>query len=144
MLGVMNDAPRLTRDDFRRLAPVAMAQAIPTPDRVWSDEDWRVIERGHKSADMDDKWNALVVGHKLYLHRSWTGRGIYEAEFAHGPGGWQIVSAVVEGDRTSYRRHRDDYETALLEALIDGKLLGVFDGPGHQRLDRIRAELGMT
>jgi len=77
----------------------------------------------------------------LYLHRSWTGRGIYEAEFVQVPGGWQIVAAVVEGDRGSYRRHQDDYETALLEALIDGRLLGVFDGPSHERLERIRAEL---
>jgi hypothetical protein len=72
-----------------------------------------VIERGHNSADIDDKWNALLVGHKLYVHRSWTGRGISQAEFARGPGGWQIVAAVEEGDRGSYRRHRDDYETAL-------------------------------
>lgn len=140
----MNDATRLTRDDFRRLTPVAMAETIPPPDHVWSDEDWRVIEQGHKSADMDDKWNALVEGHRLYLHRSWTGRGMYEAEFAHVPGGWQIVAAAVEGDHASLRRHTDDVETAALEALIDGNLLGVFDGPGHQRLRRIRAELGMT
>jgi hypothetical protein len=144
MLGAMNDAPPLTRDDFRRLTPLATAEAIPPPDRIWSDADWRLIGHGHKSADMDDKWNALAQGHRLYLHRSWTGRGIYEAEFAQVAGGWQIVAAVVEGNRGSYRRHEDAYETALLEALIDGKLLGVYDGPGHQRLARIRAKLGMT
>jgi hypothetical protein len=27
-----------------------------------------------------------------------------------------MIAAVVEGDRTSYRRHDDAYETALLEA----------------------------
>ena len=54
------------------------------------------------------------------------------------------IAAVVEGNRGSYRRHEDAYETALLEALIDGKLLGVYDGPGHQLLARIRAELGKT
>jgi hypothetical protein len=144
MLAAMNDTPRLTRDDFRRLTPLAIAEAIPPPDRIWSDADWRLIGHGHKSADMDDKWNALAEEHRLYLHRSWTGRGIYEAEFAQVAGGWQIVAAVVEGNRGSYRRHEDAYETALLEALIDGKLLGVYDGPGHQRLARIRAELGMT
>ena len=97
MLGAMNDAPPLTRDDFRRLTPLATAEAIPPPDRIWSDADWRLIGHGHKSADMDDKWNALAQGHRLYLHRSWTGRGIYEAEFAQVAGGWQIVAAVVEG-----------------------------------------------
>jgi hypothetical protein len=79
----------------------------------------------------------------LYLHRSWTGRGD-EADFGPVPGGWQITSAVVEGDRSSYRRHDDDYESALLEALIEGKLLGIYDGPGHQRLARARNERGMS
>lgn len=144
MLAGMNDAPRLTRGGLPKLTPVANAEAIPPPDRIWSNADWRAIERGHRSNDMDDKWHAFLEGHRLYLHRSWTGRGIYEAEFAHVPGGWQIVGAVVEGDRGSYRRHQDDHETALLEALIDGKLLGVLDGPSHLRLARLRAELGMT
>jgi hypothetical protein len=44
------------------------------------------------------------------------------------PDGWQITSAVVEGDRTHYRRGDDAYESALLEALIDGELLGLDDG----------------
>jgi hypothetical protein len=116
----MNDPSGLTRNDFGRLSPMLSAQVIPPPDRVWSDADWLQIDRGHRSVDMDDKWNALVEGHKLYLHRSWTGRGVYEARFAKVPGGWQIIAAVVEGDRSSYRRHDDTYETALLEALIDG------------------------
>jgi hypothetical protein len=70
--------------------------------------------------------------------------GIYEADFGPVPGGWQITSAVVEGDRSSYRRQDDDYESALLEALIEGKLLGIFDGPGHQRLARARNERVMS
>lgn len=106
MLVAMNDASRLTRDDFPKLTSIAKAEAIPPPERIWPDADWRVIERGHKSSDMDDKWNVFVEGHRLHLHRSWTGRGIYEAEFAQVPGGWQVITAVVEGDRGSYRRHQ--------------------------------------
>ncbi|HSR84556.1 MAG TPA: hypothetical protein VLM11_10295 [Streptosporangiaceae bacterium] len=140
----MNVEQSFTRDDFGKLTPVLVAAAIPPLDRVWSDADWRSISQGHKSADMDDKWNAFVEGHKLYMHRSWTGRGIYEAWFAQVPGGWRITAAVVEGDRTSYRRHDDAYESALLEVLIDGTLLGVYHGPSHERWARIRAELGMT
>ena len=39
---------------------------------------------------------------------------------------------LVSGGRQSrsYRRHDDACESALLEALIDGKLPGVYDGPG--------------
>lgn len=144
MLDVVHGESRITRDDLRSLTPVAAPEDIPPPERVWSDEDWYLIRRGHKSADMDDKWHAYVEGQRLYLHRSWTGRGIYEAEFGQVPGGWQITSAVVAGDRGSYRRQDDEYESALLEALIDGKLLGTYDGPGHQRLARARMERGMS
>ena len=145
--GSLPSAP--VRDDRPSLARTGRASrkpscSIPPPDRIWSGANWHVIGKGHKSDDMDDKWNAFVEGHRLYLHRSWTGRGIYEAQFAQVPGGWRIIAAVVEGDRSSYRRHDDAYDTALLEALIDEKLLGVYDGPGHERLARIRAELGMT
>lgn len=144
MLDAVNDAQPLTRDDFGKLTPLLVAEAIPPPERVWSDADWRLIGQGHRSADMDDKWNAFVEGPKLHLHRSWTGRGIYEASFAQAPGGWQIIAAIVEGDRSSYRRHNDAYETALLEVLIDGTLLRVYHGPSRERLARIRGELGMT
>ncbi len=140
----MNDAQRLTRDDFGRRTPVLVAEPTPAPDRVWSDADWQLIGQGHKSADMGDKRNAFAEGHNLYLHRSWTGRGIYEARFSRAPGGRGITAAVVEGDRSSYRRHDDGYEAALPEVLIDGTLLGVFHEPSYERWARIRADLGMT
>lgn len=143
MLATMNTDSQVTRGDFRRLTPVAEPEDLPAPDRVWSDADWALIQRGHKSADMDDKWNAYVEGQRLYLHRSWTGLGVYEAEFGPVPGGWRIIAAVVTGDRDSYRRQDDEYESALLEALIDGKLLGNYDGLGHQRLARARQNRGM-
>jgi hypothetical protein len=141
---VVDREPRVTRDDLGGLTPLAAPESIPPPERVWNEADWDLIQRGHKSADMDDKWHAYVEGRRLYLHRSWTGRGIYEAEFGPVPDGWRLTSAVVEGDRSSYRRQADDYESALLEALIDGKLLGIYDGPGHQRLARARNERGMS
>jgi hypothetical protein len=139
----VNPDTRVTRDDFRNPAPVAEPEKLPLPDRIWSDADWDLIQRGHKSADMDDKWNAWVEGQRLYLHRSWTGRGIYEAEFGPVVGGWRITAAVVSGHRDSYRRQDDEFESALLEALIDGKLLGNYHGPSHQRLARIRADRSM-
>jgi hypothetical protein len=46
---------------------------------------------------------------------------------------------VIAGDRDSYRRLDDKYESAPAEALIDGELLGKDDGPaGRQRLARAR------
>jgi hypothetical protein len=82
---------------------------------------------------MDDKWDAYVEGQRLFLHRSWTGKGIYEAQFVREPDGWRISRAVVEGDQSSYRRQGDEYESALLEALIEGNLCGLAPGPGYRR-----------
>ena len=77
------------------------------------------IEAGHVSTDMDDKWNAFVEGTRLFLHRSWTGRGIYEASFAEADGGWRIAEAVVESDPASNNRHGDDAESLCLELTIE-------------------------
>jgi len=87
---------------------------------------------------MDDKWHAFVEDQRLYLHRSWTGRGVYEAQFAADAGGWRISSAVVAGDHDSYRRRGEEYESSLLEALIEWVLLGVQGGPGQRRWERAR------
>lgn len=138
MLGVVRDESPVTRDDLSNLTSVAVPEGIPSPERVWSGTDWDTIRRGHKAADMDDRWHAYAEGQRLYLHRSWTGHGIYEAEFSQVPGGWRITSAVVEGDRSSYRRKDDHHESALLEALIEGLLLGTYNGSGHQRLALVK------
>lgn len=90
---------------------------------------------------MDDKWHAFVEDQRLYLHRSWTGMGVYEAEFAADGSGWRIVRAVVAGDRDGYRRRGDEYESALLEAVIEWILLGTRDGPGHGHWQRARHDV---
>jgi hypothetical protein len=72
---------------------------------------------------MDDKWNSYVEGQRLFLHRSWTGHGIYEAQFRADAEEWRITEAVVTNDNNVYRRESDDYESLSLEALIEGVLL---------------------
>jgi hypothetical protein len=62
----------------------------------------------------------LVERDRLYLHRSWTGHGVYEAQFARVKDGWHIVEAVVEGNELTYRRGSDEFETGSLELVIRG------------------------
>jgi hypothetical protein len=69
---------------------------------------------------MDDKWHAFVEDDRLFLHRSWTGFGVYEAQFARGSDGWAITELLVSGDRNTYRRATDVYEALFVEVLIDG------------------------
>lgn len=138
ILGSVDGRSGLARGDFGILRPVPQPEVIPPPGRVWTSREWNLIRRGHRSQDMDDKWHAFVEDDRLYLHRSWTGMGVYEAEFAADASGWRIVRAVVAGDHDSYRRRGDEYESALLEAVIEWILLGVRDGPGHRRWQRAR------
>jgi hypothetical protein len=116
------------------LAPLAMPQPLPPPARRWSEAEWAVICQGHRSQDMDDKWHAFVENNRLFLHRSWTGRGIYEAQFIRGEDGWSISELLVGDDRSTYRRASDSYEALFVEAIIDGVLLGNWDTNAWTRL----------
>ncbi|MFE5326062.1 hypothetical protein ACFRCG_06640 [Embleya sp. NPDC056575] len=119
------DAP-LTRESFRRLHAINTPRPVSQlPDRVWTDGDWERIQRGCRARDMDEKWNVFVEGDLLFMHRSWTGHGIYEASFAPVIGGGvRIISAVVESDRENYRGMGDEYDRLMMELIISAIVLG--------------------
>lgn len=119
------DAP-LTRESFRRLQPIDTPRPVSQlPDRVWTDEDWNRIQQGYRARGMDEKWNVFAEGNVLFMHRSWTGRGIYEASFAPTTGGgMRIASAVVEADGERYRSTGDEYDRLMMELIISAIVLG--------------------
>ncbi|WP_308040534.1 hypothetical protein [Streptomyces sp. PSKA30] len=74
---------------------------------------------------MDEKWNIFAEGDVVFMHRSWTGHGVYEASFAPVTGGGKrISSAVVEADRERYRSMGDEYDRLMLELIISAIVLG--------------------
>lgn len=73
---------------------------------------------------MDEKWDIFAEGNQLFMHRSWTGYGIYELSFAEVDGGFQITTGVVESDSERYRSRSDEFDCLLIEALIRSVLLG--------------------
>ena len=81
------------------------------------------IRAGYVPHIMDEKWFILMEGDRLFLHRSWTGMGVYEATFAPAAGGYVIESAVVTGDESQYGRSSDETESRVLEKIITGHLL---------------------
>nr|WTB36023.1 hypothetical protein OG781_09590 [Streptomyces sp. NBC_00830] len=95
------------------------------PGRIWTDEDWDQIRQGYRARDMDEKWNVFAEGDVLFMHRSWTGHGVYEASFAPTTGGGRrIASAVVEADRERYRGMGDEYDCLMMELIISAIVLG--------------------
>ncbi|WP_345674391.1 hypothetical protein [Yinghuangia aomiensis] len=126
------------------LSAIARPRALPlVPDRVWSDGQWARIRGGSPAKAMEDHWCAFSEGNTLFVYRSWSGHGIFEATFAPCPGGWRIVSAVVE---TSWRkrhpwvlsRHGAEYYCVLLEHLVWNVALAEPEPPTAERLARLR------
>jgi hypothetical protein len=66
---------------------------------------------------------AFTENDRLFLHRSWTGYGVYEAVFARDANGQMIVEAIVCGDVDKYSRRSNHDESAQLCEVINWVLL---------------------
>ncbi|WP_040814872.1 hypothetical protein [Nocardia concava] len=124
------DAP-LARNSFRELHPIVMPHPLSQlPDRVWTLSEWDRIRMGYRSRSMDERWNILAEGDIVFLHRSWTGHGIYEVSFSPlAGGGRKITSAAVETDPQRYRRRTDEHDRMVIELIISDIVLGE---PAHE------------
>ncbi len=117
-------APQAIGPDDWKNEPITAPVPLPAPDRVWTREEMDSIRLGHQPVSMDEKWFIYCRHDRLYLHRSWTGHGIYEAQFEKTEDGYRIAEAVVTNDPKRYRRTKtDNEESEQLEALIAGWLL---------------------
>ena len=103
-----------THDDHcLHVSPIRDPLAIPPPEMILSREEMQEIAVGYRPIDMSDKWLAFMEDDRLFLHRSWTGHGIYEVRFAAKGVSWaketcfMPTSALIEGDP---RRKRGDFD----------------------------------
>jgi hypothetical protein len=72
---------------------------------------------------MDEKWDVFVEDQVAFLHRSWTGNGIFEATFSPAAdGGWQISGAAVGASRA--RAVSADLNRILLELVLCAIVIG--------------------
>ncbi len=103
-------------DDCSHVSPIREPVAIPPPYMLLSREEMREIALGYRPMDMSDKWLAFMEGDRLFLHRSWTGHGIYEVRFAAkateltlaaNETSFMVTSAIIEGDP---RRKKGDFD----------------------------------
>src|SRR5690348_52072 len=92
------------------------------PQRVWSQWQWDLIRRCYLAQDMDEKWDVFVEDHVAFLHRSWTGNGIFEATFSPADGGWRISGAAVGLSRA--RTVSAELNRVLLELVLCAIVLG--------------------
>jgi hypothetical protein len=108
-----------------KLFPVsAPAPMTELSARVWSQGQWERIERGYRARDMDEKWDVFVEGRVAFLHRSWTGNGVFEAPFSPVVAGWHISAAVVESSPERAREASAEFNRILLELVLTAIVLG--------------------
>lgn len=92
------------------------------------------IKCGYRAQDMDEKWNVFVESRVAFLHRSWTGHGVFEASFSPADGGWHISAAVAESDSKRVRNVSAQRNRVLRELVLSEIVLG-------ERAADLRAEL---
>ena len=96
------------------VSPIREPVSIPPPEMILSREEMQEIAVGYRPIDMSDKWLAFMEDRRLFLHRSWTGIGIYEVTFAAKGFSWtdetgfMPTSARVESDPRRYNPEEFD------------------------------------
>lgn len=122
-IGPVEETSVVTRaslgDTFPIVTPISMTLL---PARIWTRDQWRRIERGYRSRGMDEKWDVFVESGVAFLHRSWTGHGMFEASFARAGCGWRISAAVASRERV--RHVSEQLNRVLLELVLSAVVLG--------------------
>ena len=108
-----------TRDDWN-ITPLPAERASITVDRTYSPVEFARIKEGNVPHEMEDKWFAFYEGPWLYLHRSWTGYGIYQVRFELSDDGARVAEALVSREAKQYESTDGNSDALLLEVLLDG------------------------
>ena len=92
--------------------------------REFTEEEYESIRRGLVPEQMEDKWFIFLEGDTLYIHRSWTGRCIFQLALKREGEKYAVSDALVNRDPGQYGGTDDAYDERLLTYLIDNLLLG--------------------
>jgi hypothetical protein len=108
-----------TRNDWKT-TPLPAARVSITLDRAYAADEFARIKEGDVPQEMEDKWFTFYEEPWLYLHRSWTGFGIYQVRFEQTDGGGRVVEALVSRDPEQYGSTNSTSDALLLALLLDG------------------------
>ena len=71
---------------------------------------------------MDEKWDVFVENRVAFLHRSWTGNGVFEASFSPAGAGGHISAAKTSSERA--RTVCAELSRVLLELVLSTIVVG--------------------
>ncbi|MEO0463819.1 MAG: hypothetical protein AAF127_11860 [Pseudomonadota bacterium] len=100
--------------------PFGDTVALPF-DRVFSENEFDRLSKGLIPRAMEDKWFIYMDQNQLFLHRSWTGKGVYRLAFQREDA---EMRAKAEIAANSSQEVELEYEARLLNWLISNLLLG--------------------
>lgn len=83
-----------------------------------SETQFQHLKMGFIPQCMEDKWFMFYENEQCYIHRSWTGFGIYQAQIQKTKTGYEIDSFHVERNADKYKNTNDAEDTRLFLALI--------------------------
>jgi hypothetical protein len=107
-----------SRNDWKT-TPLPVARAAIACDRTYSANEFALIREGHVPEEMEDKWFAFYEKPWLYLHRSWTGFGIFNVRFEPVGEGARVAEVLVSRDAEQYTSTDDTSDSLLLALLLD-------------------------
>lgn len=117
----MKESMAATRDSWKS---VLLGSTVPLPySATFAADEAILLRRGLVPRQMEDKWFIFWEGDSLFLHRSWSGQGIYRVDFRQAGNDLEVTRALVTAGTLQYRRRADHEEVALLDFLIRGLLL---------------------
>ena len=106
---------RATREHWKELVPLPAARKSLAVQRTFSPRELETLRDGFIPRDMDDRWLMFMEGDWLYIHRSWSGIGIYQVRFS----GNAIAEAWVNRDPTLYAETDDESDSETLLSLLN-------------------------
>jgi hypothetical protein len=109
---------KATRDSWMRI-PMPEAKMQLEVDRTFSQEECECLQRGRIPQDMDDRWFIYFEDDWLFLHRSWTGHGIYQIRLEPSKEGCKIAEVWANGDPSQFRPGTPEENNRLLSGLLN-------------------------
>ena len=94
-------------------------------DIRFTGRQFKLIQKGLVPHQMEDKWFIFFENNMLYMHRSWTGFGMYQAEIVKKGNDYVIHDFSVERKVDKYSNENDETDVEIFLNLIAGALLGI-------------------
>ena len=92
---------------------------------LFTERQFNIIKQGLIPKQMEDKWFIFFENNILYMHRSWTGYGMYRAEIIRNGNIYAIDELSVERNKEKNSNEDDEVDKDIFVNLLSVALLGI-------------------